>query len=84
MTNHINGSSRDGAWKNGSVTSDNTLVNTTKQGDEVKLIPDCDAAKLSLHLTSSRQFHIDTPSDKTWRLNADMFYPSDKIRIINE
>ena len=73
-----------GAWKEGSLTKNTTLINLTKQGDEVKLVLDCDAAELSLHLSTGHQFHIDIPKNKTWRLNVDMGCYNDKIRIINE
>ena len=60
-----------------------TLVGLTKQGDEVKLILDFDAAKLSLHLTSGNQFYINIPKNKTWKLNVNFYGANDKIRIIN-
>ena len=78
------GSSGCDVWKKGGGRTLASSVITTKQGDEVKLILDCDAAKLSLHLTSGYQSHIDIPSNKTWRLNVDMCGSNDKIRIINE
>ena len=68
-------------WKEGSGTIE--ASNQTKQGDEVELILNCDEAKLSLHLTTGQQFHIDIPKNKTWRLNIDMFSANDKIRIVN-
>ena len=70
-------------WKNGSRTDDNLLKNLTKQGETVELVLDCDAAKLSLHLPTGHQFHIDLPKFKTWRLHVNMPYANDKIRIIN-
>ncbi|XP_028397744.1 uncharacterized protein LOC114521475 [Dendronephthya gigantea] len=73
-----------GAWEEGSRTYYNTLVNLTKQGDEVKLILDFDADKMSLHLPSGHEFHIHIPKNNTWRLNVDMTGANDKIRIINE
>ena len=48
-------------WKDGSCTNDKTLKNLTKQGDTVELVLDCDAAKLSLHLSTGQQFHIEIP-----------------------
>ena len=71
-------------WKNGSQTDDNLLKNLSKQGDTVKLVLDCDVAKLSLHLPNGHQFHIDLPKSQTWKLHVNMVYPNDKIRIINE
>ena len=71
-------------WKDGSPTIDNALKNLTKQGDTVELVLDCDAAKLSLHLPTGQQFHIEIPKSQTWRLNVDMLRPNDKIRIIHD
>ena len=59
-------------WKEGSSTIDNALENVTKQGDTVELVLDCDAAKLSLHLSTGQQFHIELPKSQTWRLNVDL------------
>jgi hypothetical protein len=69
-------------WKEGAKTYDNTLKNLTKAGDTVELVLDCDAAKLSLHLSTGQQFHIDLPKSQTWRLNVNMLYANDKIHII--
>ena len=69
-------------WKNGSYTNESTIANLTKQGDTVELVLDCDAAKLSLHLASRQQFHIDLPKSQTWKLNVNMFSGNDKIRIM--
>jgi hypothetical protein len=71
-------------WKDGSGTTDNALKHLTKQGDTVELVLDCDAAKLSLHLPTGQQFHIEIPKSQTWRLNVTLFYPNDRLRIINE
>ena len=68
--------------KNGSYTVDSTLANLTKQGDAVELVLDCDAAKLSLHLPSGHQFHIDLPKSQTWKLNVCLHGANDKIRIM--
>jgi hypothetical protein len=73
-----------GVWKDGSHTNDNALKNLTKQGDTVELVLDCDAAKLSLHLPTGQQFHIEIPKSQTWRLNVNMLRPNDKIRIIHD
>ena len=70
--------------KNGSQTYDNSLKNLTKQGDTVELVLDCEVAKLSLHLPTGHQLHIDLPKSETWRLHVNMSRPNDKIRIINE
>ena len=69
-------------WKNGSGVADSTLANLTKQGDTVELVVDCDASKLSLHLPSGHQFHIDLPKSQTWRLHVNLFGANDKIRIM--
>ena len=70
-------------WKGGSCTYDNPIKNQTKQGDTVELVLDCDAARLSLHLPTGQQFHIDLPKSQTWRLNVNLFDANDKIRILN-
>ena len=71
-------------WKDGSGTTDNALTNLTKQGDTVELVLDCDAAKLSLHLPTGQQFHIEIPKSQTWRLNVDLCRANDKVRIIDD
>lgn len=65
------------------MTRGDALVNLTKQGDEVELNLDCNAAKLRLHLTTGHQFHINIPKGKTWRLNVTLLAQKDRIRIIN-
>ena len=70
--------------KEGSFTIDNALSNLTKQGDTVELVLDCDAAKLSLHLSTGQQFHIEIPKSQSWRLNVSMQYANDRLRIMNE
>ena len=70
-------------WKEGSHTND-ALKNLTKQGDTVELVLDCDAAKLSLHLPTGHQFHIEIPKSQTWRLSVNLICKNDKIRITNE
>ena len=72
------------AWKNRLTTTEDALKNLIKEGDTVELVLDCDAAKLSLHVPTGHQFHIDLPKSKTWRLNVNLHYPNDKIRIINQ
>ncbi len=69
-------------WTNGSYTTDNTLKNLTKQGDTVELVLDCDAAKLSLHLPTGQQFHIDLPKAQTWKIHVNLLCANDKIRIV--
>jgi hypothetical protein len=71
-------------WKEGSGTIDNALKNVTKQGDTVELVLDCDVAKLSLHLPTGRQFHIEIPKSQTWRLNVNLDGANDRLRIMNE
>ena len=70
--------------KEGSFTIDNALSNLTKQGDMVELVLDCDAAKLSLHLPTGQQFHIQIPKSQTWRLNVTLNNQNDRLRIMNE
>ena len=69
-------------YKEGSCSIDNSLKNLTKPGDTVNLVLDCDAAKLSLHLPSGQQFHMDQPKSQTWRLNVNLHGAHDKIRIV--
>jgi hypothetical protein len=71
-------------WKDGSRTDDNALQNLTKQGDTVELVLDCDAAKLSLHLPTGQQFHIEIPKSQTWRLNVNLRSANNKVRIIHD
>ena len=71
-------------WKSGSRTINDSLKNLTKQGDIVELVLDCDAAKLSLHLPTGHQFHIDLPKSQAWRLHVNMPRPNDKVCIIDE
>ena len=71
-------------WKDGSCTYNNALKNLTKQCDTVELVLDCDAAKLSLHLPTGQQFHIEIPKSQTWRLNVDLSAANDKVRIIHD
>jgi hypothetical protein len=71
-------------WKDRSPTIDNALSNVTKQGDTVELVLDCDAAKLSLYLSTGQQFHIEIPNSQTWRLNVNLYGVNDKLRIMNE
>ena len=71
-----------GVYKEGSLTRDTTLQNLTKQGDTVELVLDCDAAKLSLHLPTGQQFHIDLPKSQTWRFHVNLRGANDKIRIV--
>ncbi len=69
--------------KHGSCALENSLKSLTKQGDTVELVLDCDAAKLSLHLPTGQQFHIDLPKSQTWRLNVNLNAANDRIRILN-
>ena len=78
----LGSSGSQGVWKEGPFTKDTTLHNLTKQGDTVELVLDCDAAKLSLHLPTGQQFHIDLPKSQTWRLHVNLFSANDKIRIV--
>ena len=69
-------------WKNGSYTIDQTLQNVSKQGDTVKLVLECEAGKLSLHLPTGQKSNIDIPRAETWRLNVTLRASNDKIRIL--
>ena len=73
-----------GVYKNASSTTDKTLRNASKQGDTVKLVLDCEAGKLSLHLPTGQKFHIDIPKGKTWRLIVNLYSSNDKIRILED
>jgi hypothetical protein len=71
--------------KDGSYTNDDdALRNVTKQGDTVELVLDCDAAKLSLHLSTGQHFHIEIPKSQTWRLNVFLTGANDKVGIIHD
>ena len=67
--------------KNGSYTQDNTF-NVTKQGDTVELVLDCDAGKLSLHLPTGQQSHIEIPKSQSWRLHVNLQGANDRVRIV--
>jgi hypothetical protein len=71
-------------WRDRSKTIDKALKNVTVQGVSVELILDCDNGKLSLHLTTDKQFHIEIPKSQTWRLNVNMLSANDRLRIMNE
>ena len=68
-------------YKDGSETYNSSLIKS-KQGDTVELVLDCDAGKLSLHLPTGQQFHIEIPKSQTWRLHVNLFGANDKIRIV--
>ena len=71
-----------GVYKNGTFTTNITFQNATKQGDTVELVLDCDAGKLSLHLPTGQQSHIEIPKSRSWRLYVNMHRANDKIRIV--
>ena len=77
-------------WKDGILThsSHNVLPtprNLVKQGDTITLVLDCNASKLSLHLATGQEFHMDIPRSKTdWRLNVHFDGRNGKVRIIND
>jgi archaellin len=71
-------------WKDGSKTIDNALEKVTKEGDTVELVLDCDAAKLSLHLATGQQFHIEIAKSQTWRLNVNFDSENVRLRIMNK
>ena len=57
--------------KDGENAYEPDLDKITKQGDTVELVPDCDAAKLSLHLPNGPKFHVGLPKSQTWSLNVN-------------
>jgi hypothetical protein len=69
-------------YKDGSHTFNDSLIKLSKQGDTVELVLDCDAGKLSLHLPTGQQFHIEIPKPQTWRLHVNLHGANDKIRIV--
>ena len=71
-----------GVYKNGSLTTNKTFENATKQGDVVELVLDCDAGKLSLHLPTGQQSQIEIPKSQSWRLHVNLHGVNDKIRIV--
>jgi hypothetical protein len=75
------GTANPGVIKNGSHTSNNTF-NVTKQGDTVELVLDCDAGKLSLHLPTGQQSHIEIPKSQSWRLHVNLQGANDRVRIV--
>jgi hypothetical protein len=79
------GLGRDGeVWEDGSCTHDAALYNLIGECATVELVLDCDAGKLSLHLSTGQQFHIEIPKSQTWRLHVNFESEHDKIRIMNE
>ena len=76
------GSFGGGVWRNGYYTLDLTLRGVSKEGDTVKLVLECEAGKLSLHLPTGHIFNMDIPKAKTWRLNVNLYSSNDKIRIL--
>ena len=71
-----------GVFKSGSRSNENNLQNLTKQGDTVEVVLNCDAGKLSLHLPTGHQFHMNIPKSQTWRLHVDIHGANDRIRIV--
>ena len=76
------GSSYLGVFNNGSFTTNNMFQNVTKQGDTVELVLDCDEGKLSLHLPTGQQSHIEIPKSQSWKLYVNLCGANDKIRIV--
>ncbi|CAB4025419.1 Chaperone dnaK2 [Paramuricea clavata] len=74
------GTAIPGVIENGSHTTNN-MFNATKQGDTVELVLDCDGGKLSIHLPTGQQSHIEIPKSQSWRLHVSLLYANDKIRI---
>jgi hypothetical protein len=75
------GTGNPGVTKNGLHTTNYTF-NVTKQGETVELFLDCDAGKLSLHLPTGQQSHIEIPKSQSWRLHVNLHGDNDKIRIV--
>ncbi|XP_028409764.1 uncharacterized protein LOC114532454 [Dendronephthya gigantea] len=69
-------------YKGGTFAYDNSLKNLSKEGDQVELVLNCNASKLSLHLPSGDQFHMDIPTSQNWRLHVNLLGANDKIRIV--
>ena len=67
--------------KNGLWTVDYTRTTASKEGDTINLIMDCEAGKLSLHLPTGQELHVEIPQSERWRLNVT-FHLNDKVRII--
>ena len=70
-------------WKSGLYTEETALHRVIGQGDTVELVLNCEVTKLSLHLHTGQQFHMEIPKSQTWRLNVNLLGGNDKIRIIN-
>ncbi|XP_028410726.1 uncharacterized protein LOC114533409 [Dendronephthya gigantea] len=68
--------------KGGSYTNDTSLNGLFKQGDTVEIVLNCDEGKLSLHLPTAHQFHMDIPKSQSWRLHVNLHGANDKIRIV--
>ena len=51
-------------WKDG-VCKMNSLRGISKKGDTVKLVLDCEAGKLSIHVSTGEEFHIGIPKSKS-------------------
>ena len=69
-------------YTNGAVTYNESLKKLSKQGDTVELVLDCNTGKLSLHLPTGQQFHINIPKSQTWRLHVNLYGANDRIRIM--
>ena len=70
---------KNGLWTR---TKDNTSTTVSKEGDMVKLIMECEAGKLSLHLPIGQELHIEIPKSESWRLHVTLFHLNEKVRII--
>ena len=71
-------------WENGTCTIHHVSGNFSKRGDTVKLVLECEAGKLSLHLPTGQIFNIDLPEAEIWRLNVSLLNRGDKIRILED
>ncbi|XP_028409776.1 uncharacterized protein LOC114532464 [Dendronephthya gigantea] len=70
------------AYAGGVASNDSSLNGLSKQGDTVHVVLNCDEGKLSLHLPSGHQVHIEIPKSQSWRLHVNMYGANDKIRIV--
>ena len=76
------GSHNGEVWKNGTETTDDTLTGLAKQGDTFELVLDCETGKLSLHLPTGQEFHINIPRSESWKLNMTLFHQMFKNSLI--
>ena len=73
---------RGQVWTNGRNSTNDSLKNTCKQGDTVKLTLNCATSTLTLLVPSGRQFFYTLPISSTWRLNVNLHGSYDIIRVV--